>query len=634
MRAFIRAALTAGCIAGDNGVLKSDMASGWRTYSFALPVTAFEKTAAKYIVKLAAIIIGAVLTFIGSALIHTVGGSNMPSAVMFCYFICLDLFLIIDIVYQAIVLRANDMKSLKKLGTIAGGIGAVILLALEFIPSGVSDSEFEAFMTEVETASSPVMLNKYIGFVTIPDAVGIIGIVFTVVILIAGFIVTLKNHKRRGEITAYSNWSAALAGYIVECVSGMDYAEYLHKNVLEPLGMEQTAVSADYRDNEWVRAQREKAKAYLIMNYPEVGMVMDENLGTAMSFILLYPAGSVTGTLSDITKFAQAFVSDECPLFEKQETLELMLFASDFYGDSDMPKNCHGLWVTEYAVSTMGHGGNTNAGTANLVFDKESKTGVVVVANQQGEGVFCNGIPELIFGSFKNNPIYTNAVINERTDISGNYVLSRGLFEGVTKISSCLGYLRLAQGENQDSYTQGGIPALTRISDNIYMIEGSTDFLCQAKTSDGKTILEYSSMAYIQSDTVAMEFIAVVIFAVIAVVTLVLLIVKSIKKLTRKYRAIPAGKWVLTGQLARLAVGIVLVLLVTAMVSKAVLVIMCIAAGAGAIVCLVSSVFTAKALFTEKEMKIFTRVRYAASVLCNLFTAGFVLYFQLFNFWT
>lgn len=141
-----------------------------------------------------------------------------------------------------------------------------------------------------------------------------------------------------GEITAYSNWGAALAGYIVECISGMDYAEYLHKNVLEPLGMEHTSVSADYRDNKWVRDQREKTRSYLIMNFPEMGIVKDEDLGTAMSFILLYPSGSVTGTLADMTKFAQAFVSDECPLFEKQETLDLMLSASDFYGDSDIPK--------------------------------------------------------------------------------------------------------------------------------------------------------------------------------------------------------------------------------------------------------------------------------------------------------
>ncbi len=388
-----------------------------------------------------------------------------------------------------------------------------------------------------------------------------------------------------GEITAYSNWGAALAGYIVECISGMDYAEYLHKNVLEPLGMEHTSVSADYRDNKWVRDQREKTRSYLIMNFPEMGIVKDEDLGTAMSFILLYPSGSVTGTLSDMTKFAQAFVSDECPLFEKQETLDLMLSASDFYGDSDIPKNCHGLWVTEYAVTTMGHSGNTNAGTANLVFDKASNTGVVVLTNQQNENVFCNNIPEIVFGSFENNPIYTNAKITERTDISGDYLLSRGLFDGMAKVYSSLSYLPLEQGENTDSYAQGGIPALKRISDNIYMIEGSTDFLYQTETSDGKIMLEYFSMAYIQSDIVKNEFISVIIFAVIVVVTLVLLIVKGVKKLTRKYRAIPAGKVILTGQLGRLAVGIVFVLFLTVTVPKAVFIIMCIAAGISAIVC-------------------------------------------------
>ena len=436
-----------------------------------------------------------------------------------------------------------------------------------------------------------------------------------------------------GEITAYSNWGAALAGYIVECISGMDYAEYLHKNVLEPLGMEHTSVSADYRDNKWVRDQREKTRSYLIMNFPEMGIVKDEDLGTAMSFILLYPSGSVTGTLADMTKFAQAFISDECHLFEKQETLDLMLSASDFYGDSDIPKNCHGLWVTEYAVTTMGHSGNTNAGTANLVFDKASNTGVVVLTNQQSENVFCNNIPEIVFGSFENNPIYTNAKITERTDISGDYLLSRGLFDGMAKVYSSLSYLPLEQGENTDSYAQGGIPALKRISDNIYMIEGSTDFLYQTETSDGKIMLEYSSMAYIQSDIVKNEFISVIIFAVIVVVTLILLIVKGVKKLTRKYRAIPAGKVILTGQLGRLAVGIVFVLFLTVTVPKAVFIIMCIAAGISAIVCFVSAGFTVKAIFTEKKLKKFARIRYLVSILFNLFTAGFVIYFELFNFW-
>ena len=194
---YMFAVLTAGCIAVDNSAFISDMASGWRTYSFALPVTAFEKTVAKYTVKIAVIIIGAVFTFIGSALIHKVGGSDMSSAVMFCYFICLDLFLIIDIVYQAIVLRANDMKSMKKLGKIAGCIGAAVLIALEFIPTGSSESKIEAIMAEMENSSSPAVLNKYLEFVTIPNIAGFIGIALAVVILIVGFIVMVKNHERR-----------------------------------------------------------------------------------------------------------------------------------------------------------------------------------------------------------------------------------------------------------------------------------------------------------------------------------------------------------------------------------------------------------------------------------------------------
>lgn len=194
---YMFAALAASCIAGDSGVSKSDIASGWRTYSFALPVTALEKTVAKYAVKLAAIIIGAVLTFIVSVLIHSVNGSNIPPAVTFCYFILLDLFLVYDIVYQSVVMHTNDMNALKKIGMIVGGIVggiAVIVLSLIF---AFFNSEFEAFMTEVEASSSPAVLNKYTEFVKIPDIAGIIGIAFTVVFFIAGFIITLKNNERR-----------------------------------------------------------------------------------------------------------------------------------------------------------------------------------------------------------------------------------------------------------------------------------------------------------------------------------------------------------------------------------------------------------------------------------------------------
>lgn len=330
---------------------------------------------------------------------------------------------------------------------------------------------------------------------------------------------------------------------------------------------------------------------------------------------------------------AQAFVDEDCPLFAKQETLDLMLSVSDCYGDSAIPKNCHGLWCTEYAVNTMGHGGNTNAGSANLVFDKESKTGVVVLANQQGEGTFCYGIPELVFGTFQDNPIYQNAEITEQNDISGNYVLSRGLFEGAAKISACLDYLPLAQGETPDSYTQAGIPALTHFSDHLYLIEGSNDFLYETVTSDGKIMLEYSSMAYVQDDAVEGEFTAVMVFAIISVINLVILIAELILKLVKKQKLALENYIILAGQLAKLVLAAALIILLSCMISPAIYTVLCIGMGLCAVICLISGMMTIIRLFAKNKPKLSQYVWRIVFALCCFFVSGFVVYFELFNFW-
>lgn len=65
-----------------------------------------------------------------------------------------------------------------------------------------------------------------------------------------------------GEYTAYSNWSTALAAYIVERTSGMDYVTYVNENIFAPLGMEHTSIHPLQADNPWVATQRSKLKYY------------------------------------------------------------------------------------------------------------------------------------------------------------------------------------------------------------------------------------------------------------------------------------------------------------------------------------------------------------------------------------
>lgn len=115
-----------------------------------------------------------------------------------------------------------------------------------------------------------------------------------------------------GTTVSYSNWGAALAAYIVECVSGMDYAEYVRQNIFEPLGMNQTSILPDCSDNEWVESRRDLTNAY----YNVQGEY--EDYGACRRYILLYPAGAATGTMSDLVRFAKAFLADseDCPLFK------------------------------------------------------------------------------------------------------------------------------------------------------------------------------------------------------------------------------------------------------------------------------------------------------------------------------
>ena len=65
-----------------------------------------------------------------------------------------------------------------------------------------------------------------------------------------------------GEVISYSNWGAALAAYVIECITGEDYADYVRENIFDKLGMEHTSIAADFSDNEWVRSQRGKLCSY------------------------------------------------------------------------------------------------------------------------------------------------------------------------------------------------------------------------------------------------------------------------------------------------------------------------------------------------------------------------------------
>lgn len=286
-----------------------------------------------------------------------------------------------------------------------------------------------------------------------------------------------------GEVIAYSNYGAALAGYVVERVSGMDFADYVKVNIFDRLGMEHTAIRPDLSDNEWVAEQRVKTHCCVR------GADGLESLGECRRYIHIYPAGGACGTISDLALFAKSFLCDskDCPLFDKDETLDEMLAPSLYFADGKTPRSCHGLQTEIAGTTLLGHGGNTEGFTSLMQFDITGKTGFVMMINKQSDGTYSRGLNELFYGALE---FPETADGFTEYDISGHYILTGGMFE--TGCFSAYGFLtdRMYIEKRDGEYVcEGrGIVSAVQISDNaarVKLITGN-EYLFFIRADGGK----------------------------------------------------------------------------------------------------------------------------------------------------
>lgn len=234
-----------------------------------------------------------------------------------------------------------------------------------------------------------------------------------------------------GTVCAYSNWGAALAGYIVERISGQPFPEYVHENIFRPLGMDHSALLPTYSDNPWVLSKLQEAEGYTENLQP---------IGDGLFYINLYPAGSTAGTLEDFLTFAKAFVPNNgaaTALFNKSDTLAIMFSPSLSYNGTDIDYICHGLWSYEFNVQTLGHAGYTEMYSSHFLIDPRSGVGMVIMTNQVGETVYNYGLPSMVFGE-----VARMASESIKTDISqkaGLYYSTKTIRTGIGKMYTVLG---------------------------------------------------------------------------------------------------------------------------------------------------------------------------------------------------
>src|SRR5690606_36544910 len=101
-----------------------------------------------------------------------------------------------------------------------------------------------------------------------------------------------------GKQTAYSNYATALAGLIIENVSGLPFADYVRQHIFDPLGMERSTFAEPLPEP----LAAHMAKSYAV----EAGRFVEKPFEIISNFA---PAGAQSASATDMLRFAEAILN-------------------------------------------------------------------------------------------------------------------------------------------------------------------------------------------------------------------------------------------------------------------------------------------------------------------------------------
>ena len=188
------------------------------------------------------------------------------------------------------------------------------------------------------------------------------------------YLATMQPARVRppGEHVSYSNYGAALAGHIIERVSGLSWADYVDENILKPLQMNstntQSPLVADF-----------SARHAIGYKYQAGRFV-----STPFAFENDAPAGHMSTTAADMTRFMLAHLNGgaygEARILSEETTRQMQtpLFALH---DGISPV-LHGFYRSDRNDQLVfGHGGDVNQFHSNMSLIPGHELGVFVSFN-------------------------------------------------------------------------------------------------------------------------------------------------------------------------------------------------------------------------------------------------------------
>jgi CubicO group peptidase (beta-lactamase class C family) len=226
-----------------------------------------------------------------------------------------------------------------------------------------------------------------------------------------------------GEIVAYSNYGATLAGYIVERVSGEPFDQYIENHIFKPLGMNHSTF--------------EQPLPASLAPGISVGYHWASNKQTIpFEAIEVGPAGSLSATGSDMAHFMLAQLGNG--QYNGASILSPAMIALMHSSHSCMAPglNCFDLGFYQEnrnGLSIIGHAGDTNAFHSDLHLLLDQHVGLFMSYNSAGKAGEVGNLRTAVFRAFLDRyypytPPHEATVADPKPDaarVAGWYLASR-----------------------------------------------------------------------------------------------------------------------------------------------------------------------------------------------------------------
>ena len=342
-----------------------------------------------------------------------------------------------------------------------------------------------------------------------------------------------------GEVMTSSQYSAALAGYIVECVSGQTFTDYITKNILEAMQAENTSCVGNYSIN--AKIINGKATPYQMLSEKEFKE-------TYQTYSNLVPSNGMVGTVEDLGKFMLTFLPEEGEdgsLLSK-ESLQQM-FTSTYAVNEYAKGQTLGLFEYPANVNAYYYDGGNVGYSSMMTIVPESRFGVAILTNGGSSTEFLYGLTNKLILNEDNKETYQETTLPSVDEVVKNdYIGAKRAQSNMLEMFGYFGNCVRFEKVDETTISLGGVN-YKQVAPYVYeyagdqtsaLLDSVVKYIYFGHTEEGKVtkwsyagsgIVEYVSMDGAKSqDLLGVTFLALIFIGLIAAILFTVNVVRFV----------------------------------------------------------------------------------------------------------